>query len=46
MQEESKGSFFDFLAGLCGIVGGVVTMLGLLEGLVHHSAKALIGKKD
>ena len=46
MKEESKGSFFDFLAGLCGIVGGVVTILGLLEGLVHHSAKALIGKKD
>lgn len=46
MQEESKGSIFEFLAGLCGIVGGVVTVLGLIEGAVHHSAKAIIGKKD
>ena len=26
--EEHKGSIFEFLAGLCGIVGGVVTILG------------------
>ena len=44
--QEGKGSIFEFLAGLCGIVGGVVTVLGLFEGLVHHSAKAVMGKKD
>mmetsp|Transcript_36403 Transcript_36403/g.34416 ORF Transcript_36403/g.34416 Transcript_36403/m.34416 type:complete len:341 (-) Transcript_36403:565-1587(-) len=46
MQEENGGSMFDFLTSLCGIVGGVITVLGLLEGCIHHSSKALIGKKD
>ena len=44
--QENKGNIFEFLAGLCGVVGGVVTVLGLFEGFVHHSAKAVIGKKD
>jgi len=45
-SQENKGNIFEFLAGLCGVVGGVVTVLGLFEGFVHHSAKAVIGKKD
>lgn len=45
-KEENKGSFFGFLASLCGIVGGVVTVIGILERTLYQSAKALIGKKD
>lgn len=44
--EERKESIFDFLANLCGIIGGVITILALLERCLHQSTKALIGKKD
>jgi hypothetical protein len=37
---------FDFLSNLCGIVGGTITVLGLIERLLYSSQKVLIGKND
>jgi len=44
--EERKEGLVSFLTSLCGIIGGVITVLGLVEKMLHHSAKAIIGKKD
>jgi len=46
VMEEKSENFFEFITGLCGIVGGVITVLGLVDRFVYSSAKALIGKKD
>jgi len=44
--EERQEGLLSFLTSLCGIVGGVITVLGLLEKCLHTSQKALLGKKD
>lgn len=46
MRTEKRGDPWEFATSLCGIVGGVITVLGLADRLLHSSAKALIGKKD
>eukprot|EP00597_Dinobryon_sp_UTEXLB2267_P003661 CAMPEP_0170076212 /NCGR_PEP_ID=MMETSP0019_2-20121128/13223_1 /TAXON_ID=98059 /ORGANISM="Dinobryon sp., Strain UTEXLB2267" /LENGTH=197 /DNA_ID=CAMNT_0010287703 /DNA_START=358 /DNA_END=951 /DNA_ORIENTATION=+ len=45
-MEERREKIVDFISNLFGIVGGVITMLSLIEGFLHQSTKALIGKKD
>eukprot|EP00981_Chlorochromonas_danica_P009714 scaffold2799_cov159-Ochromonas_danica.AAC.31 len=45
-MEEHREHVVDFLCSLCGIIGGVITILGLFERCLHSSQKALIGKKD
>lgn len=45
-MEEEQESIFEFLSNLCGIIGGVITILGLIDGMLYTSAKALIGKND
>ena len=45
IHEESRESAFAFFTNLCAIVGGTITLLGLIEQCIHHSTKA-IGKKD
>lgn len=45
-MEERRERIVDFIVTLLGIVGGVITVLSLLEGCLHQSTKALIGKKD
>jgi hypothetical protein len=44
--EASGDSFVDFLASLFGIIGGVFTVIGLVERCLAQSSKAMMGKKD
>lgn len=44
--EETREPFIDFIANLFGIVGGVITVIGMLGGCFHEAKKAIIGKKD
>jgi len=44
--EERKEGFVSFATSLCGIIGGVITVLGLLEKCLHQSQKVILGKKD
>lgn len=44
--EEQKEGLGSFLTSLCGIIGGVITVLGLVEKCLHQSHKTIIGKKD
>lgn len=46
VKEEKRESMFEFFSNLCAIVGGVITLLGLIEQCIHRSTKAVIGKKD
>ena len=45
-MEENKEAWFTFLSSLCGIVGGLITLLSLLDKCVYQSTKVLIGKND
>ena len=45
-MEEQSEYFIDFLASLFGIIGGVITVIGLAERCLVQSSKAVIGKKD
>jgi hypothetical protein len=44
--EERREKIIDFIANLFGIIGGVITVLSLIERFLQGSAKAIIGKKD
>lgn len=46
VHEEKSLSTFSFFSNLCAIVGGVITLLGLIEQCIHQSTKSLMGKKD
>jgi hypothetical protein len=45
-MEEQSGYFIDFLGSLFGILGGVITIIGLAERCLAQSSKAVMGKKD
>jgi hypothetical protein len=45
-RERKKGNFFQFITSLCAIIGGTVTVLGLIDRFIHSSTKQLMGKKD
>ncbi|KAJ1442993.1 endoplasmic reticulum vesicle transporter-domain-containing protein [Ochromonadaceae sp. CCMP2298] len=45
-MEERREKIVDFVSNLFGIVGGLITVLTLFEGVVHQSAKKFIGKSD
>jgi len=45
-MEEHREHIVDFICNLCGIVGGVITLVGLFGRLLHSSTKAIIGKND
>ena len=36
---------YQFLTSTCAIVGGVFTVIGLLENIIHHTSKQLMKKK-
>jgi hypothetical protein len=44
--EVRNESFVDFLASLFGILGGVITVIGLVERCVAQGSKAMMGKLD
>lgn len=41
---ETREGFIEFIANLCGIIGGAITVLGLVDAALHKITKA--GKRD
>lgn len=39
--EETKESFADFVTQLCAVVGGVFTIMGMLDAVLHASLRKL-----
>lgn len=46
IMEENKPELFTFFGSFCGIVGGVITVLSLVDKCMYQSTKVLIGKND
>lgn len=46
IMEENTESFMTFLGSFCGIVGGVITILSLIDKCMYQSTKVLLGKND
>ena len=44
--ETRVQTLFQFLTGLCAILGGTITVLSLIDKFVHESTKGLLGKQD
>jgi hypothetical protein len=44
--EETKESLGSFVTSLCAIIGGVVTIMSLINRCLSSSVKVLMGKKD
>ena len=44
--ETRAQTLFQFITGLCAILGGTITVLGLLDRIIHESTKSLLGKQD
>ena len=42
---EDPMPMYQFLTSTCAIVGGVFTVIGLLENIIHHTGKQLMKKK-
>jgi len=38
---ETKSTFLQFMTRVCGIVGGVFTVSGLIDGVLYHSYEAI-----
>ena len=43
---QTNQSAFTFIVQICAIIGGVFTVVGIIDSLLHASVKALFGKKD
>lgn len=41
---EKSRSFLHFLTTLCGIVGGILTVAGIVDSLIYHSVRVLRAK--
>lgn len=41
---ERKNNFFHFLVQLCAIIGGVYTVAGIIDAMVHESLLLLLKK--
>ena len=41
---EVRQSLAAFLTSICAIIGGVFTVIGLLENVIHHTASAITKK--
>ncbi|GAB6029813.1 Endoplasmic reticulum-Golgi intermediate compartment protein 3 [Chamberlinius hualienensis] len=41
---ETRKSFLHFLTGVCGIIGGIFTVAGLIDAVIYHSSN-IIRKK-
>mmetsp|Transcript_13119 Transcript_13119/g.19764 ORF Transcript_13119/g.19764 Transcript_13119/m.19764 type:complete len:320 (+) Transcript_13119:115-1074(+) len=44
--DEKKEGVLEFITSLCAILGGVITMMSLLNRCLYSSVKVMIGKKD
>ncbi|CAG9313644.1 unnamed protein product [Blepharisma stoltei] len=43
---QTKESFFHFIVQVCAIVGGVFTVAGLIDNLLHTSISKILRKRD
>ena len=43
--EEIVTPFYQFITSACAIIGGVFTVIGLLENIIHHGAAAFTKKQ-
>jgi len=41
---QRKESFFRFLVQICAIIGGIFTVAGIIDALVHKSVVAILKK--
>ena len=39
MVTEKRKAFYHFITTLCAIVGGVFTVAGIVDGVLHQSVK-------
>jgi hypothetical protein len=46
LVEARSDNFMDFLANLFGIIGGVITVIGLLDRCLLQGSKVVMGKND
>ena len=38
---ETREPFYKFLTSICAIIGGVFTVIGLIDSMVYHSMRTL-----
>ena len=43
---QEKNNFFHFLVQICAIIGGVFTVAGIIDSIVHRSVKTLLKKAE
>ena len=43
--QQERMPLYRFVTSSCAIIGGVFTVIGLLEGLIHHTASQLSKKQ-
>jgi len=43
---EFSGSIFHFVVQVCAIIGGVFTVAGIIDSIVHKSVTALLKKAE
>lgn len=46
VTEINRQGILQFLVSLCAIIGGLVTVMSLVDKCLHRSMKAIIGKED
>lgn len=46
VHREERQSFAHFLTSLCAIVGGVLTVAGIIDSLVYAGGKRMAGSGD
>jgi len=42
---EKHKSFLYFLTGVCSIVGGIITVAGILDSLIYSAERRLLRKR-
>lgn len=41
IQTERRPSFWHFMSNMCALIGGIVTIAGLIDGLIYRSRRGL-----
>ena len=43
--EQKSENFFDFILYICAIIGGVFTVAGIIDALIHRSVSAIFKQR-
>ena len=43
---RERGSIFHFLVQVCAIIGGVFTIAGIIDSIIHRSVSNIIKKAE